>query len=350
MNKKLNRTPKYYGSQSAVPKVYNHTFVEDYASVELKPKRVFWIRHGESVANAGDHHAVDPVLTELGHEQADGVAAGLLERFRKESDAGKKVHVTVVISPLRRTVQTATRIFRDVARLPNVFVKGVINHDIREINHKPSGMGSQTDVLFKIWEEHMPETSKLIWKPERQGSWNAGEMTDLEKIMQSDRMAVAHDKMCKHIERIAEEWTDDEYEVVFAIAHWGIVNVYGNLYSKGWALSAEAAAERLADESQKNVEDSSKSLQVEEVQSNDSMSTMAETPRGTEEFNRFPAVDDLLNEEKEEEEIDYDQPRADIRMDPARFTGPWLHVPEEERELVRLLDLRNCEVVAFDLP
>jgi broad specificity phosphatase PhoE len=277
----------------------------------MKPKRVFWIRHGESVANAGDHDAIDPVLTQLGYEQAEGVAAGLLKRFEKESD--KKVKITLVISPLRRTVQTASHIFKQVARLPHVTVTGVINHDIREINTKPSGMGSETPVLFKIWEENMPADAKLMWDDEMQASWNAGEMTAADKINQSDRMAVAHDELMKQMDRVNGEWTESEQELVFAIGHWGIVNVYGNLFSKGWAWPI--------------------------VKDNASVSTVAETPRGENTEAKFEVV----------EEVNYDQPRADIKMDPKRMNGPWLHVPEAEREFVRLLDLRNCELVAFDL-
>lgn len=300
--------------QSAIKKTLTHTFVEDFENVEMKPQRVFWIRHGESVANAGDHDAIDPVLTQLGYDQANGVAAGFLKRLEKETS--KKVKITLVISPLRRTVQTAAHIFKQIARLPNVTVTGVINHDIREINTKPSGMGSPTDVLFKIWEENMPEDAKLMWDDEMQASWNAGEMSSAEKINQTDRMAVAHEALEKEVERIHAEWTETEQELIFAIGHWGIVNVYGSLFSKGWNWPI--------------------------IRDDASVTTVDETPRG--EKNTEETKSEMLGGD----DINYDQPRADIKMDPKRMTGPWLHVPEDEREFVRLLDLRNCEVVAFD--
>lgn len=66
-------------------------------------KRLFFFRHGQSVANlTGDTEVLDPSLTELGFQQAAS--------WRSKVSSLDLDHVFV--SPLRRTLQTATQIFQ----------------------------------------------------------------------------------------------------------------------------------------------------------------------------------------------------------------------------------------------
>ena len=71
---------------------------------------VYLIRHGQSEFNAAAHHGVDPMifdapLTELGRAQADQVRGEI-------ADLGIR---QVISSPLTRAIQTALRIFDDLA-------------------------------------------------------------------------------------------------------------------------------------------------------------------------------------------------------------------------------------------
>ncbi len=96
--------------------------------------QLFLIRHGQSKNNAHDdsHVHPDPDLTDLGHRQAEHLAAWMVEANDTESitrlsmkDPNRQAHhpiqlTHVYVSPMRRTLQTAQPLARAFGFKPHV--------------------------------------------------------------------------------------------------------------------------------------------------------------------------------------------------------------------------------------
>jgi len=117
----IQQTSTVSGGGGAITTTTRTVSVPVNTAAAAGPKKVLYlIRHGQGVHNvlyeSGRHeesHAVlDPSLTEVGFQQAKDVAADPLLQKALHGTADEKVQL-VVVSPLRRTLQTAIGAFGD---------------------------------------------------------------------------------------------------------------------------------------------------------------------------------------------------------------------------------------------
>jgi broad specificity phosphatase PhoE len=92
-------------------------------------KEVYLIRHAEGLHNRGLYHLVDPELTSRGEKQGHQVGQIL----------GKLDFDHIIVSPLKRTLQTATLIFGPRPMKSTELV--------REYLQEPCGLRSKTSVI-----------------------------------------------------------------------------------------------------------------------------------------------------------------------------------------------------------
>jgi len=151
------------------------------------------MRHGQSYFNLHfsatrrDPGIIDPHLTPLGQEQAEGTAAAL----RQES-------VTrIIVSPYTRALQTAAPIARALQ------VPILINPIVRERYAFACDVGSSRAELQRNWPEHDFSTIDEVW-------WPAIEEPE-ESIV--GRAALFRAEMAA-----LPDWSD-----TLVISHWGFI-------------------------------------------------------------------------------------------------------------------------------
>ena len=154
------------------------------------PSRVLLLRHGQSEANAQHRDVPDPLLTDLGRVQASAWH-GAISRFGAE---------TVLVSPLRRAVQTALLAYASV----DVHVE-VCRH-AREMwwDEKANTPGTVEDLNELL--KQLPRGEAVC------GVEAALEMIDAP---QSERDS---------IRALKQELAGRSEDVVCVTCHWGVIN------------------------------------------------------------------------------------------------------------------------------
>eukprot|EP00421_Protoceratium_reticulatum_P009840 CAMPEP_0168358606 /NCGR_PEP_ID=MMETSP0228-20121227/1206_1 /TAXON_ID=133427 /ORGANISM="Protoceratium reticulatum, Strain CCCM 535 (=CCMP 1889)" /LENGTH=235 /DNA_ID=CAMNT_0008371195 /DNA_START=55 /DNA_END=759 /DNA_ORIENTATION=- len=113
-------------------------------------KVVFFVRHGEAQHNVGmDFSIPDPVLTPRGEEQSFSLKANAFLAAALSDDARWRAQL-LVVSPLRRTVQTAALGFGGLA-------PWLLEPDIQEANAFPCDTASPELGAALLRELRMPE-------------------------------------------------------------------------------------------------------------------------------------------------------------------------------------------------
>lgn len=118
---------------------------------------LYIVRHGQSVNNAGGNMD-DPVLTELGHEQARRAGA-FLAREEVCDQFALPVPTVVIASPMRRAMQTARHV-ADGVGVENVYVR----HDTHECTGPEDGR-----LLRATIKDEFPKT--IIDDDMPEGAW-----------------------------------------------------------------------------------------------------------------------------------------------------------------------------------
>lgn len=154
------------------------------------PSRVFFLRHGQSEANAQKIDVPDALLTELGRVQAQAWH-GAIGRFDAQ---------LVLVSPLRRAIQTALLAYASV----DVHVE--ICRNAREMWWDEKANTPSTEDELRALLAALPRGEEVC------GLEQALDVTDAPKTEQES------------IRALKQELASRSEDVVCVVCHWGVIN------------------------------------------------------------------------------------------------------------------------------
>eukprot|EP00392_Amoebophrya_sp_AT5.2_P012521 g12626.t1 len=324
---------------------------------------IYFLRHAESLANVVDYAGgtntlEDPALSEAGEREARTVGRFMqaeLLRVAAESP-GRKVRVHLVVSPLRRTLQTAELVFfgssgvesdlprREAGTASDVAFTMETEADFRETHPRASNVGippvppapasahgqdqctNHDDTSFSLY-------AQKYFDAETMQRWRAVARSE-EHMLDATRLARA-DKMLR--QKYAQMTAEGDREadasatasarpinLLFAVTHWGFVNCFGNVFCRDWALVG-AHHPLLANA----VARKSISVVHEEILAEEEKETLFERKTS-------PSMYSLLRDDRYGHHMYSDFPLPESVADPS------------DRVYVRNFDVRNCSLTKIE--
>lgn len=169
-----------------------HDSVTSGQAVRSGPSRVLLLRHGESESNASGTDVPDPLLTDLGRVQASAWK-GLIGEFGAES---------VLVSPLRRAIQTALLAFEGVE------VPIEVCRHAREL----------------WWDEqtNTPSTPETLYSLLK-GLPRGDQVCGVEIALGAESSDTPQSEYAS-IEALKAELSGRSEDVVAVVCHWGVIN------------------------------------------------------------------------------------------------------------------------------
>lgn len=217
------------------------------ANPSIVRKSIIFVRHGESEYNKAmrttgrDPQCRDAPLTETGRHQASGARKNLAElraRLEKKLPEGPPKQWLLVVSPLRRTLDTAMGIWPE-AFLPDV-LEGTAGANVRvqlwpSVRENMTGcgdMGSSPRVLIEAYPHLWPQLVRLpdVWwtlPPELDYLPAEGEAMmsvyakDPEAFESCDEAG-----MHERLRSIAQSLADAPEELIVVVSHCNLIGLF----------------------------------------------------------------------------------------------------------------------------
>mmetsp|Transcript_19053 Transcript_19053/g.62724 ORF Transcript_19053/g.62724 Transcript_19053/m.62724 type:complete len:608 (-) Transcript_19053:889-2712(-) len=157
------------------------------------PKSVIFIRHGEAEHNSfADWGTRDPVLTENGWSQARGLRHLAILRDALGFNGKDKRAQLVVVSPLRRTLQTAQALMEIMRSIPDFpSVTAIAHPDLQEISSGPCDTGHPAHLL----SAQFPEVDFSLLPDDWYDKQRKGNFLSSERILRFLRWVVSRQEV-----------------------------------------------------------------------------------------------------------------------------------------------------------